>query len=83
MSELKKNLVDVSRLYTLKKYAEIFQVSYNSVYGRYLNSLVGKSRNPFHLITVNGCDLIFVSEENEKELLSKIKPKGKKQPQLA
>lgn len=76
MSELKKNLVDVSRLYTLKKYSETFNIPYHTVYCRYNTSSSGRSRNPFHLVNVSGVDMIFVSEKDEKELRDKMESKN-------
>lgn len=75
MSNLKSNVVDVSRLYTLRSYSETFEVPYATLYGRYVNSLCGKTKNPLHIITVNGVDLIFVSEKDEKELRDKMESK--------
>lgn len=73
MAENKQNLVDVSRLYTLRTYAEKFGMSYNTVYGRFMSSLNGRAREPFKHVVIAGVDFIEVTEDQEKELLKKSK----------
>lgn len=75
MEKTKGNLVDVSRLYTLRRYAEMFGVNYSTLYLRYLGTLSGKNKNPLNLVEVSGNSHIYVTIEEEKELL---KNKGEK-----
>lgn len=72
--EKQTNLVDVSRLYTIRAYSETFGVPYNTVYSR-CNMI--KSKNKIEITNINGAELIYVTEEQEKELLKNKKKGGK------
>lgn len=76
MENDKPNLVDVSRLYTLSKYSEVFGIPYATVYSKFNTSLSGRARNPLEIVKVSGTEMIFVSLEEEKRLKNKMKKKG-------
>lgn len=71
MAEINLKSVDVSRLYSMTDYSEKFNVNYHAVYQRLNSTLLGKARNPFVLVPIGGTDFIYVTEEEEKELLKK------------
>lgn len=70
MAKENKNLMDVTRLFTLKAYSKKFNIPYATLYSR---CNMPKSRSRVETIQVNGTDLIYVSPEEEKELLRKMK----------
>lgn len=73
MEKTKSELVDVSRLHTLKGYAKRFGIPYNSVYSRHMRSLLNRGKEQYDCVTIDGVSFIRVSEEQEKELLKKSK----------
>lgn len=73
MKKREENLMDVSRLYTLKDFAKTFGHSYGTVYSKYNSTLAGIAKNGFDLRDISDQKMIYVSPEFEKELLSKKK----------
>lgn len=71
MSKINLNSVDVTRLHTLRSYSEKFGISYHTVYAKYNTSASGRARKPFTLVNISGNDHIYVTVEEEKELLKK------------
>lgn len=75
MQKENTNLVDVSRLYTLRSFSEKFKIPYGTVYGKYNTSASGRARKPYDIRNVSGIDMIYVSPEFEKELFEKFSKK--------
>lgn len=73
MAKQNQELVDVTRLYSLRYYSEVFGIPYGTVYSKYNTTVSGRAREPFTLIHVSGTDMIYVSPEEEKKLLGKTK----------
>lgn len=73
MTKLKSNLVDVSRLYTLKAVAEATGNRYTTMYKYYVQTQGGIARKPFDIVEVNGAELIYMSPEKEKDLKREAK----------
>lgn len=73
METTKNNLVDISRLYSLRGYSKKFNVPYATIYGNLTKTLSGRARNPLKFLQISGVDFVYVSSEQEKELLSKVK----------
>ena len=77
MENQKEHLVDITRLYTLRRYSETFGISYNTLYNNYLRNLTGRSKMVLNTIKVSGVDMIYVSKEDEELLLEQNRLKKK------
>lgn len=73
MENQETNLVDVTRLYTLRHYSETFKIPYGTVYSKFNTSSSGRSKDPFTLVYISGTYMIYVSQEEENLLRAKMK----------
>lgn len=62
---------DISRIYSVRRYAEEFNISHNIVYYQVTKTLTGRTKNPLDLIIISGMDFIYITDEEFEQVKNK------------